>query len=483
MNESPSTGRRALRALRGAVAAAVLVLGVFAVAPGAAQAAAPTNDNFGSAAVIDPSALPFSDAVDNGQATLESGEQLFCTSGSHTIWYSFTPTTSGVYQVDTNGSFYDAAVTVYRQNGSGLGGLSEVRCNVFPGTVSFTAEAGKTYYIQADDYFSGGGNLHLNLQYVTPPPNDDFAQAANIASLPYTQSVDTTAATLEAGEPSPCGSTGGTAWYSFTPSQSGSVTASGGAPFSVQLAAYTGSSLNNMMSVACRYGSVTMHVDAGTPYYFQVGEIISGGGAIQFQLVQTPAPTAQFYTYPSDPNIYDTVQFGDQSYDPSGLGFSGESWRFGDGATASGCCPTHRYATDGDYTVGLDVTTPDGRSASTSQVLHVRTHDVAIVKLTVPQSASTGQTRAVDVGLSNIRYPDNVTVQLFRNDTIVGTLTQQVPVRSGGRTTSFNFNYTFTSDDAVLGKITFKAVATIVNARDALPSDNTAVALPTRVTR
>jgi hypothetical protein len=87
------------------------------------------------------------------------------------------------------------------------------------------------------------------------------------------------------------------------------------------------------------------------------------------------------------------------------------------------------------------------------------------------------------VGLSNIRYPDNVTVQLFRNDTIVGTLTQQVPVRSGGRTTSFNFNYTFTSDDAVLGKITFKAVATIVNARDALPSDNTAVALPTRVTR
>ena len=40
----------------------------------------------------------------------------------------------------------------------------------------------------------------------------------------------------------------------------------------------------------------------------------------------------------------------------------------------------------------------------------------------------------------------------------------------------------FTGDDAAVGKVTFEATATIVNARDAQSADNTAIALPTRVT-
>ena len=101
----------------------------------------------------------------------------------------------------------------------------------------------------------------------------------------------------------------------------------------------------------------------------------------------------------------------------------------------------------------------------------------------MPQSAAAGQTRSITVGVANSRYPESVQVQLYRNDAVVGTLTQQVPVRGANRTTPFSFNYTFTSDDAALGKVTFKAVATISGARDALPSDNTAIALPTKVTR
>ena len=130
----------------------------------------------------------------------------------------------------------------------------------------------------------------------------------------------------------------------------------------------------------------------------------------------------------------------------------------------------------------LTVGTSDGRGASTTQILHVRTHDVAISKLSVPQSAASGQTRSITVGVTDSRYPENVQVQLFKNDALVGTLTQQVPVRGANRTTSFSFNYTFTSDDAALGKVTFRAVATIAGPRDALPSDNTAIALPTKVT-
>src|SRR5205823_6126086 len=101
-------------------------------------------------------------------------------------------------------------------------------------------------------------------------------------------------------------------------------------------------------------------------------------------------------------------------YDPAQVGFGPNSnyWSFGDGATAIGspygCCPVtaHQYATDGDYTVTLVVTTLDGRTATIMQVLHVRTHDVVISKFTVPQTGRAGQTRTISVGVTNARYPE-----------------------------------------------------------------------------
>jgi len=136
----------------------------------------------------------------------------------------------------------------------------------------------------------------------------------------------------------------------------------------------------------------------------------------------------------------------------------------------------------------LTVTTSDGRTGSASQVVHVKTHDIAITKLLVPQAASVGQTRMISAVISESRYPETVQVQLFKsvpgsfdNFELVGILTHSVSVLPGNRTTPFNFNCTFTSDDAVAGKVTFGAVATIIGARDAQPADNRVVALPTVV--
>ena len=120
--------------------------------------------------------------------------------------------------------------------------------------------------------------------------------------------------------------------------------------------------------------------------------------------------------------------------------------------------------------------------------MHVRTHDVAITKFTVPQSASAGQTRSITVSVTNHRYDETVQMQLYKSVAggsfvPVGSSQQLVPVRGGNRTTDFTFNYTFTTDDAALGKVTFEAVATIMGARDAQPSDNTAISLPTKVNK
>jgi|RhiMetdeSRZDD1v2_1073273.scaffolds.fasta_scaffold23332_6 PKD repeat protein len=475
-----------------ALLAALAVLFALVV-PGTATAAPPANDDFANAVVIDQSALPFSATVNNVEATTEPGEPLLCTSPppEKTIWYSLTPSSDAVLRIDTGGSAFSTFLEVFQSSGPGFAGLTGISCQFFGSPVVFSAEAGTTYYVQAAAFpFSGGGDLRVNVQEIPPPPNDDFADAAVIPSLPYTNVVDNTGAASEASEPAPScvGSVPtGSVWYAYTPSASGSVSARVSGPFSTAVAAYTGSGIDGLSQVGCRsFGSLlTMHVDAGTTYHFQAGGMFGGRGTLQFSLDVTPAPVANMSFNPGDPSVYDTVQFFSNSFDPGEVGIESLAWTFGDGDTGEGCCPTHRYPADGEYTVGLTVTTFDGRTARTERIVEVRTHDVTIAKLTVPQSASVGQTRQLSVGVSNKRYGESVQVQLFKSGPggfqLVGTLTQSVPVRGGGRTTEFKYSYTFTSDDAALGKVTFEAVASIVGARDALPTDNEVTALPTKV--
>lgn len=469
----------------------ILVVLAFAL-PTTSLAAPPPNDNFADAIVIE--ALPFSDTRNTSEATTEPGEPQPCFFSPHTFWYSFTPAADGAVRADTAGSsFSDTTLNVYQAIGPGINGLSFLGCASFGASISFSVQAGTTYYIQAGNIFESDGDLRVNLAEVPPPPNDDFSNATPFTDLPFSDSVDTAGASLQAGEPTPsCVSPGdltGTVWYAFTPAASGSVSARIDAPFSTAVAAYTGDSLDSLAEVGCRsfWGILTFRADAGTTYYFQVGNLFGTGGSLTFNLDVTPAPEASFFFDPGDPSLFDTIQFFDSSFDPGEVGIESQAWEFGDGATATGCCPTHQYASDGDYTVQLTVTTFDGRTASTSQLVHVETHDVAITRFAAPQAAHSGQTRRISVDVNSKRRSENVEVQLFKSVPggfqFFGSLTQFVPVRPSNRTTQFNFSYTFTSDDASIGKVTFKAVAIIHEARDALPADNEAIASPTRVRR
>jgi hypothetical protein len=475
------------------------LLGIFA---GSALAQAPANDNFADATAI--LALPFSDSVDNTMATTESGEPQNCNFFARTVWYSFTPSANAVVRANMAGStFGDTYFNVYQAAGPGFGGLNLMppQCyGAYGNSVDFPVQAGITYYLQAGDLYSGGGLLQVNLQEVPPPPNDDFANATPIAALPFDDTVDNSGATQEVGEPTPpCtyGSpVGGSFWYAYTPATSGSVSASlRGYYFA--MAAYAGNSLAGLSELGCASygGALTFHANAGTTYFIQVSSLYGQTGALEFHLDVTQPPVAYFSFSPGDPSIFDNVQFYDYSYDPGQVGFQSFTWDFGDGATASGGSPSamHQYAADGDYTVHHSVTTVDGRSASTSDPVHVQTHDVAIIKFSAPTAARAGQTRQISVGVNSKRYPETVQVSLLKSlpgncfpvgcFEVVGSLTQSVPVRPSNRTTDFNFSYTFTSDDAAIGKVTFAATASIVGARDALQADNQAVSSPTKVTK
>jgi hypothetical protein len=201
----------------------------------------------------------------------------------------------------------------------------------------------------------------------------------------------------------------------------------------------------------------------------------------------TPWPVDGFWNEPAEASIFDWVYFGLYGETPSDWTCL---WNFGDGTTYNQCYVDHiiRYAKDGDYTVSVQVTNSAREVSSTSRTVSVRTHDVAITKFTVPQTARVGQTRQLVVSIRNSRYPETVQVELYKSTpngyVWFGTLSQLVPVRPQNRTTAFTFNYTFTAEDARSGKVTFKAMAFLMNdVRDALPADNEVVSLPTRVTR
>ena len=270
----------------------------------------------------------------------------------------------------------------------------------------------------------------------------------------------------------------GSVWWAVTPTAAGRYVASLDGPLLPGIAVYTGSSLAGLNLAACSSGSsVVFLAEAGTTYYVRAAGWFQLDFPMYFRLDTAPAPVAAFSSYPPDPSVFDTVYFSDTSYDPARIDIVSQAWTFGDGATAEGCCPTHQYARDGTYTVGLTVTTRDGRTATTEQPVQIQTHDVAIARIGVPgTTARVGQTIAVNVEVRNIRYPETVQVDLYRTSPeglqLVGSLTQPVAVQPSNKTTRFSFAYLVTEADRSAGKVSFQAVAAIVGHRDAAPADN-----------
>ncbi|HZN18063.1 MAG TPA: PKD domain-containing protein, partial [Micromonosporaceae bacterium] len=391
---------------------------------------------------------------------------------------------------NTFGSSYDTVLSAW--TGS-QGSLNPLACNddangTAQSQIAFPVTANTTYYLMAGRCCGGGGDggggLRFEMSVLTPPGNDSFANATPVGVLPFASTQNLAAATVEAGEPDPtCFSTTQTVWYSFTPTTTQSLTASV-SQYGTGVAAYAGTSLTGLSQVGCAvYYPTTFRAQAGTTYMFQVGTTYPGAPtSTTFRLRVAPDPVADFYYYPGDPSTFDTVSFNDYSSDPGYAGIATRLWDFGDGTTATEAYVPHEFVADGDYPVRLTVTTVDGRTASISRVVRVRTHDISVVRLGVPQSARAGHTIAISVYVQNTRYPETVRLTLDRSVpggfANVGTLTQLVAVKTGGQSTRFLFSYTVTSDDAALGKLTFRATATLVNARDALPADNQLLSAP-----
>ena len=455
-----------------------------------AHASPPANDGFDAAAAI--AGLPFSDAVDLTEATTEPLEPFGCASIRGDVWYRLTAPRAESIRVTLTTSDSQLWAAAYRDTGGGIGGLQAINACIYANQPSVISVAsGDTIYLQVNrGFYATVLTAMLNVELVGPPANDAFVDAAPVSALPFQASVNTSGASIEPGEPSLCTPPASekTVWYAYTPTESRSVIATIGAPEPYGIAVYVGSSLAGLTRLGCQYGfPLAVQLQAGTTYYFQLGLSDGRGAQLQFNLDVAPPPVASFYYYPLDPSTFDSVSLNSQSYDPASSTLT-QSWDFGDGSSASGPYQQHRYTADGDYQVTLTVTTADGRQASANQTVTVRTHDVAVLALDTPRFGKSGKAVTVTAAIGNTRYPESVQVQLLKSVPgggwqLIGELVQQVSVMKPKKTTSFAFGYEFTADDALAGKVTFQAVATIIGGpRDANPVDNTVIAPATTVT-
>jgi hypothetical protein len=123
------------------------------------------------------------------------------------------------------------------------------------------------------------------------PTNDDFDSATVVPSLPFTDTLSTAEATTAVDDPF-CGDAH-SVWYSFTPTQNGTVAAdTSGSDYNTALSVYTGSR-GGLSQVACAAfpAQVTFDATAGTTYFFMVTSACCGGpgGTLVFNLRGPPA--------------------------------------------------------------------------------------------------------------------------------------------------------------------------------------------------
>jgi hypothetical protein len=452
------------------------------LAPGVAHAAAPSNDDFGSATAV--TALPFTASQDVREATKASDDPTPCqTYTTWSVWYDFTAPADALVRVTPSSTGTRPFVAVYTGE---RGSLTQVpgTCRTWdsPGYVTFRATAGTTYHVMFAQQYNQGD---LTAEFTTVPPaqNDGFAAAAAV-SVPGDYAGDLTVASAEPGEARPsCDSAAEkSVWFAFTPDRTRSVSAQAIYDWGPGITVYRGTTPDSLSEVDCvasgdRRAAVFTAV-AGQSYRIRVADDAEAASLYQLRLDTAP-PLAPWVTpYPNNPTVYTDVTLVPYSGDSLLRDFVSGEVRFGDGGSApiTGAPIVHRYAADGEYRVEVSGATADGRTGSGFGTVKVETHDVSLSDFVVPAKARVDETKPVKVSVTNTRHDETVVVSLSKLNEQgyyqeIGQLKQWVPA---GRKVVFPFAYTYTAADAAAGKATFKVYAGFDPSyrEDARPEDN-----------
>lgn len=268
---------------------------------------APANDQFDAAALVPAVFSQVTLTGSNFAATRQGGEPRHVVAdATSSIWWRWTPLTTGKVIIDTVGSGVDTVLAVYQgaTSAARLGPAVAVNDDFDPSSaasrVSFRAVAGQTYHIAVAGK-AGEQGCAVSLNLTRPPSNDDFARAIAVAVGARSEvgvSGGNIGATRERNEPNHNGTAANTTsvWYKFTAPVSGPITldTEGSALADTVLAVYKGDSLAALSEVAVDNDSgtgllsrVRFNMVAGVQY--RVAVVGQGGAEGHFRLWFSPA--------------------------------------------------------------------------------------------------------------------------------------------------------------------------------------------------
>ncbi|WP_193613021.1 carboxypeptidase regulatory-like domain-containing protein [Nocardioides lijunqiniae] len=164
----------------------LLAIAGLAAVPAPASAAAPTNDDFADAQVLDT--LPATVTGDSTDATREPNEPSHADApGGASVWFSWTAAANGFVSVDPAGTGFDTVVGVY--TGPAVGDLSSVAAADdgdagLQGAATFEATQGTTYRIALDSYNGSGGAFTLTVAAAGPPTGAIRGQVTDATAEP-----------------------------------------------------------------------------------------------------------------------------------------------------------------------------------------------------------------------------------------------------------------------------------------------------------
>ncbi|OWY62999.1 hypothetical protein B7486_55440, partial [cyanobacterium TDX16] len=268
---------------------------------------APANDDFADAQTI--SGATGSVTATNVEAGLEGGEPDHAGAtgaAGRSVWYRYTPTTSGTLTVGTcTGGDLDTVLGVY--TGTTVNVLTEVAdgdddCGGEGdrARVILPVAGGTTYRIAVAGYQGDAGAFTLSWSLVASPANDAFASAQTITGLTGNVAGTTVGASTQTGEPnhaSSAQSDGRSVWYSYTPTASGQLTVDTctGTAYDSIIGVYTGTAFNALNGVAngddeCGSNArATFAVTSGTTYRIAVAGFGDGSGPFTLTWNLVPA--------------------------------------------------------------------------------------------------------------------------------------------------------------------------------------------------
>ncbi len=211
-------------------ARAVDNLGASSAASAARVAVRPKNDEFESPTSLAGTSPAILDS--NRAATREANEPNHVDNpGGSSIWYRWTVPKSGSVRLLVRAIDFSPLPGIYK--GESLAALKPVSklTKVASETAlsEFDVEVGASYFIAVDGAGGDSGIFDLNLNYLEPPRNDDFASRTTLIGADTEIRTQNDFATTETGEPALySGNPGGkSVWFEWIAPRTGSVIVTG----------------------------------------------------------------------------------------------------------------------------------------------------------------------------------------------------------------------------------------------------------------